>query len=120
MSRYIHAGDAVAGGCMAGPCLGWSLEGLFFFKINSLLFFYVLEKKKKQSTPLSAPDDPGGNPAHGLRSEKEFKQHGSQRKGLCVETGSLSAVWVPPIAPCCVGELVPGRVCAWRRVAVGP
>lgn len=94
-------------------------KGSFFLKLIRY-YFFMFWKKKKQSTPLSAPDDPGGNPAHGLRSEKEFKQHGSQRKGLCVETGSLSAVWVPPIAPCCVGELVPGRVCAWRRVAVGP
>lgn len=62
MSRYIHAGDAVAGGCMAGPCLGWSLEGLFFLKINSLLFFYVLEKKKNNPRHSLLQMTPGATP----------------------------------------------------------
>lgn len=64
MSRYIHAGATVAGGCMAGPCLGWSLERLFFFLINSLLLFFMFWRKKnpRHSLLQMTPGQPRPRP----------------------------------------------------------
>lgn len=62
MSRYIHAGDAVAGGCMAGPCLGWSLEGFFFLKLIRYYFFMFWKKKKTNPRHSLLQMTPGATP----------------------------------------------------------
>lgn len=54
------------------------------------------------------------------QSEKEFKQHRSQKKGLLGgNVGFLASIWFPVVARCCLGELgawmggCPGG--GWRR-----
>lgn len=59
---------------MAGPCLGGSQEGLVLGKLLTPV------SPQWRSRPLP-------------QSEKEFKQHRSQRKGLLVETLVFSPVF---------------------------
>lgn len=53
----------------------------------------------------SFPEAPGGDPAPLPQSEKEFKQHRSQKKGLLGGNGFLASIWFPVVARCCLSEL---------------
>lgn len=77
------------GGCMAGPCSGGSREGLVL---------------GKSLTPTSPPSPRRSRPLP--QSEKEFKQHRSQKKGLLGgNVGFFASIWFPVVARCCLGEL---------------
>lgn len=74
----------------AGRVHGWSMSG------GSQEGLVLGKTAHSLKPPEEIPPSP--------RSEKEFKQHRSQKKGLLGGNGFLASIWFPAVARCCLGE----------------